>query len=135
MEKSKTKMTPEEKSALQCMIAVMLADGKIQPGEQQFLNEICRRFDITEEELNEAFATLGTSRHVFPKDPPGRISYLLDMAYMMLADGSIDPREMDLCQRASRCLGFEPAVVDQVVSAIEKGIEREKIEKLMQSFV
>lgn len=128
-------LTPEMKSTLRNVIAIMLADGKIEDTEQKYLDDVCRRIGAGREDVEEILSNLSGSRYSVPDNPRERICQLLDMVYMMASDGCVDHREMEVCIQLAECMGFDAAVVKTIVKSVDKGTEREQIQEYLQQYM
>lgn len=128
-------LTPQKKSALRNVITVMLADCKIEPTEKKFFDDFCRRIGATQEDVKEIFARLAGSQYVVPDDPRECICQLLDMVYMMVSDGHIDHREVEVCIQVAERMGFDSSVIKTIMTFVEKGTEREQIQQYLQDSI
>jgi len=119
------------KSALVTVLQVMVADGKVDPSEKMFLAKVCARLGVKEKELKKVLANPSAVQFTPPNDNKERIFQLFDVILMMLADGRIDQREMDLCIYAGRRLGFPQATVPKLVNGIieraNQGADRSEV--------
>ena len=74
---------------------------------------------------------------VVAKDQKERVRQMIDMIFMMMVDGKIDQREMDICTSIGARLGFNPSgiriLVDKIVDAINKGNSEAQIIKVAES--
>lgn len=129
----------ERQSAVRNAIGVMVADGKIDPRERQFLKAVCGRVGITESELAELVKDPGKIEFVAPDDDQERMMQLCDMIFMMLADGQIDKREMAFCIAAAQRLGLPAAVVPKltakIVSDIQQGGSQQRVTSGVSDFL
>jgi len=114
----------ERMAAVMNVTAVMFADGKIDPREMQFLAMVCKRVGVKEDELKRALSDPSKVRFTRPEDPDERARQLTDTVFMMLADGRIDQRELDLCTKFAVLLGFQPSVVPKLLHAVVNGIQK-----------
>jgi uncharacterized tellurite resistance protein B-like protein len=121
----------QRKSALVTVLRVMLADGKIDAREQVFLAKVAGRLGIKEKEFKKVLANPSAVEFHPPKDDKERICQLFDVILMMLADGRVDQREMELCIHAASRLGFRtstvPTLVNGIVQKINQGAAREQV--------
>jgi hypothetical protein len=125
------KEAKQRKSALVTVLQVMLADGKISPSEQVFLAKVAARLGMKEKELKKVLANPSAVEFTPPKDNRERVYQLFDVILMMLADGRVDQREMELCIHAASRLGFPtstvPTLVNGIVQRINQGAAREQV--------
>ena len=120
----KSQSQKEKETAVKNLIAVMLSDGKIDPNEMKHLGIVCRRHGMSEKQLKEILKKPQSIKFTVPKEPNARMQQLIDMVWMMLADGQIDQREMDMCIALAMKMGFRPSVVPQLVQHIINEVKR-----------
>jgi hypothetical protein len=58
-----------------------------------------------------------------PKTVQERAQQLADLTFMMVADGKVDKREMDVCMALASKMGFPPSVVPEALKSALKGIQ------------
>lgn len=122
----KSQSQKEKETTVKNAIAVMLADGHVDPNEMKFLAVICQRVGLSEKQL-KAILQNPQSIEFAPADNPNeRMQQLIEMVWMMMADGQIDPREMDVCMQLAIKLGFKPSAVTGLVRHIINEIERNR---------
>lgn len=114
----KSQSQKEKETAVKNLIAVMLSDGEIDQNEMKHLGIVCRRHGISEKQLKEILSKPQSIKFTVPKEPNDRMQQLIDMVWMMLADGQIDQREMDMCITLATKMGFRPSAVTQLVQHI-----------------
>jgi len=116
--------TRERKSTVMNAVAVMAADGKITPEEKTLLAVVCTRVGLSPDELKSVLEHPEKVAFTPASDQKGRIMQLLDAVFMMMIDGEIDRREMELCQAIAIKLGFPSSVVPKLVTAIIEAIKK-----------
>lgn len=126
MAEIKDQSQKEKETAVKNVIAVMLADGKIVPNEIKFLSTVCQRVGLSEKELKTILQNPQSIQFTPPKNPNNRMQELVDMVWMMLVDGQIDQREMDICIALATRLGFKPSAVGALVQHIVGELNRNK---------
>lgn len=129
----------EKKTAVMNAVVVMGADGRIDDKELAFLFAICKRVGMSEAELKEIIDDPSSVKFTVPTDPNERASMLIDIVFMMMVDGNIDRREMDLCMQIASRLGYKPVVVPKlvgaVIDAIKQGKSREQVGFSVDSYL
>ena len=129
----------EQKTAAMNLLAIMGADREAAPTEIAFFQAACRRIGISEKDLAEmrSDANEGKMNFVVPKEQKDRSQQLIDMIFMMMVDGKIDQREMDMCISIGTMLGFNPSgirtLVDKIVDIINKGSDRDQVIKYAEN--
>ena len=126
--KSRTKKAKKEKeTVVSNMFAVMLLDEKVHPKEERWFEIACGKLGFTPEEtqayidkLWENPKSLFNAKKFTPaKDVRERLNQLYPVVLMMMSDGVIDDREMEICRIYADKLGFEPYLGDQVSGCVE----------------
>jgi len=105
-------------SHIRNIIAVMAADGKVQPEELAFLMKVGKRWGISEQEIQRILKDPASIKFYVPKSNKERIQQMLELTMMMMVDGDIDATEMMVCKAAAVQLGFKPAIVDKMIKDI-----------------
>jgi uncharacterized tellurite resistance protein B-like protein len=121
----KSQSQKERESAVKNLIAVMLADGKIEDNEKVHLGRICQRYGITDKQFKEILQKPQDIKFTVPQDPNARMQQLIDIVWMMMIDGHIDQREMDMCIALAVNMGFRPSAVPQLVQHIINEIKKQ----------
>ncbi|MFZ2961179.1 MAG: TIM44-like domain-containing protein [Candidatus Ozemobacteraceae bacterium] len=107
--------------ALQYMIAVMLADGIIDPKEMAMLKAFGSQCGVAEMRLNEMIEgakQYGTNCNSIelPEDPGAAQEILRVMAGMALADGRLSTEELGALQAFGKRIGLSPLDVKMLVN-------------------
>lgn len=113
------------------LVAMMVADGSIDQSEMNVLTLQGQKLGLTDHEMEEILANPEEISFSPPTNSDQRFSHLCDLVMMMLADGRIDERERQVCDRVARSLGFPAAVVPRIVletiNKLRAGETREQI--------
>lgn len=114
-------------SHLRNLIVLARVDEKEDPRELSFIDEVIKREELSESDYDFCKKNLESIADVVPQDYSERIEYLHDMIKLMMLDGHIDQREMDLCIECADMMKI-PArnsqeLVDSMISLIRKEIE------------
>ena len=121
----KTQRNREKLSHLKNLVALSLADGKIQEPELVAIAAICSREGLTEDDLEKCLKAPESINFVPPTDEKTKIKYLKDMVMLMMVDGNIDDTEMLTCKLTAEALGFRHEIVDAMIINIIKDIKHE----------
>jgi tellurite resistance protein len=116
----------EKETTVKNAIAVMLADGHIDPREMNLLSLICRTVGLSERTLQAILQNPQSIEFAPAKNLNDRMQQLIDIVTMMLADGRIDPSEMDVCITLATRLGFRPSSVGALVQHIINEISQNR---------
>ena len=123
----KSQSQKEKETTVKNAIAVMLADGKIDPNEMKLLSVICQRVGLSEKQLKAILENPQSIEFTPAKNQNERAQQLIDMVAMMMVDGDIDSREVEILIHLASKLGFRPSSVTELVKHIinELGKNRE----------
>ncbi len=121
----------ERKSVIKNLIHVMMADGTIDEKELAFLRMVCSRVGISGKEVQYLINHPEKVDFKVPQSNEERVLHLIEVVLMMLVDGQIDAREMDVCMKTAVQLGFNPSVVPRLlhdmIEAAKRGATPNKI--------
>lgn len=103
------------KGHFSAIVRVALADGRVSDEEQQFLNKLANKLDITHEEYEEILE----NPMKYPINPPylhsQRLERLYDLARMVHVDHQLGDKQDKLLRRFGLALGFTPGNVDYII--------------------
>lgn len=115
-------LSEEKKSKIthvMSLMAVILADGKVEDEEAGLLKAIAQREGLTDEEFNDILKGKKTGvKFTVPKDEEQKIQYLKDATAMMLIDGNLNPEELKLCIAIGVKLGLPSEKVSEIITGI-----------------
>lgn len=127
----KSQAQKEKETTVKNAIAVMLADGQIDRNEMQLLGIICRRVGLSEKEFNVILQNPQSIAFTPARSLDDRMQQLIDMVAMMMIDGHIDPREMEICIHLASKLGFRPSsvagLVHHIINELENNLETQQV--------
>jgi tellurite resistance protein len=123
----KSQAQKENETTIKNAIAIMLADGQIDPNEMEFLITICQRVGLSEKQLKAILQNPQSIEFTPAKNSNERMQQLIDMVWMMMADGHIDAREMDACITLAAKLGFKASTVGALVQHIVNELDRSRV--------
>lgn len=123
--------TSKEKKAklshLKNLVALSMADGKVEKSELAAIAAVCSREGLTENDLPKCLNNPGSIDFVPPTDDNTRLRYIKDMVVLMMSDGDIDNNELLVCKLTAEALGFKHEVIDAMILNIIAEI-KEKID-------
>ncbi len=105
----------EEENAMQCMIAVMFADGKVDDAELKYLKKMARQKDISTERLQQLIDQVYSDRKIEmfnSTDRTEQINFVRMIIRMCLADGVINGAERKLLKTLAARFGYLDADID-----------------------
>ena len=134
-----SRATKEKRAAVMSMIRVMKADGQISPRERKLLSTACQAAKISEKKMNKLIQSDTPNHFRPPRKPDAKLRHLIDVVFMMLADGQIDRREMIMCREIAIQMGIRhqvvPQLVEAIVSAIRVQMARDRIILLTKKYL
>ncbi len=136
-----SKSLEAKKTRIAFLAGMMTADGKIDEKEQAFLRRKAIKIGLSSDEVKKIIndSLFGNFEPEVPEDPEERYTLLIDLVIMMLIDGHIDDKEMDLCRSKCVSLGFSeniiPIMIDIITQANDKGLSYNECIKLLDDMV
>ena len=112
------------KSHINNLITLALIDGNLDKTEQDLLYNVASQWGITPKEFQYILKNPKKVKFNPPTTKDERVHQMLDLIYMMMIDGKIQEREMDLVKTLAPSLGFPPSAVDKTVNYIIDGINQ-----------
>ena len=110
------------------LISIAMMDGVIAEPEKELLYQIADHLGITEEEFDECLEICinnpGKVIYEVPETEEEKVSFLRNLAIMMMVDGSIDERERTYLSNIADRFGYEgDKVVDILIENISKEVQ------------
>ncbi|APQ18791.1 TerB family tellurite resistance protein [Maribacter hydrothermalis] len=105
----------KRKSHFKNLLAVAMADGKLDNIEFDYIMQLADKCYMTGDEVKRVIDFPEAISFHPPKTERERFDQMYDLVTVMLVDGRIDDREMQLCKVFAMKLGFKPAIVDKLV--------------------
>ena len=109
----------ERESLIQCMVAVMLADGVIDPREEKQLTEMAARQNMPAERLKELISqTQNDSEARLPQveDWEKRNAFFKALVQMCLADGNVSSSERQVLRALAVHMGYSDVDIDLMIT-------------------
>lgn len=104
------------KGHFSAIVRVALADGRVSEQEQEFLDKLASRLEISQEEYDEILA----DPLKYPINPPvmhvQRLERLYDLGRMVHTDHQLGDKQDTMLRRFALALGFTPGDVDAIVN-------------------
>ena len=120
----------EQLSHLKQLILLALADGRLDKRELGALAAVASRDGLTRPDVERCIKDPDSVDFVMPDEENSKAKYLRDMVLLMMADGVVEAREMEICRLTAQALGYEPEVIDGLLYGLVRSIEEaEKGEK------
>ena len=97
-------------------------DGTIDSAEIIMLRNIQEKLGLNQKEIEEIKSNPRNVKFEPPKTKEERFAHLVDLVFVMLANGVADPRESILVKNIAKILGFDPNLVPIIVLKITEAI-------------
>lgn len=105
----------KRKSHFKNLLAVAMADGNLDNVEFEYIMQLADKCYMTRDEVKRVIDFPEAISFHPPKTDRERFDQMYDLVTVMLVDGEIDDREMQLCKVFAMRLGFKPVLVDKLV--------------------
>lgn len=105
----------KRKSHFKNLLAVAMADGHLDNIEFEYIMQLANQCYMSREEVQRVIDFPEAINFHAPKTNRERFDQMYDLVTVMLVDGNIDDREIQLCKIFAMRLGFKPAIVDKLV--------------------
>lgn len=102
-------------SHLKSLVALSMADGKVQKSELVAIAAVCSREGLSDCDLQKCLNNPESIDFVPPTDDNTRLRYLKDMVLLMMSDGNIDKNEYAVCKLTAEALGYRHEVIDAML--------------------
>jgi uncharacterized tellurite resistance protein B-like protein len=128
-----------KKSHLKNLIEVAFSDGQMDNDEYILLLSLARKLNINDEEIKKIKENPNSIKFYPPSSSRERFDQIYDLVCMMMVDGVIHRKEMEICKNLALKLGYLPQIVDHFVSSIgdnvRKGISKEQSFKQLSNLI
>jgi len=113
------------KGHLRNLIEVAYSDGEFDALEVDYLLSLAGRFKISEAELKSIKDNPELIDYEAPQRDQQRFEHLYQLVNMMMMDGVIHDKELEICKKYAQRLNLRPEFVDDMVLAIPESREKE----------
>lgn len=110
---------------LKNLIEVAYSDGEFDTVEVDYLLSLAGRFNISEAELKSIKDNPESVDYEPPTRDQQRFEHLYQLVNMMMIDGVIHEKEVEICKKYAQRLNLRPEFVDDMVEAIPESREKE----------
>lgn len=108
----------KRKSHFKNLLAVAMSDSNLANVEFDFIIGLANKCYMTQDEVRRVIDHPEQINFYPPQTTRERIDQLYDLVTVMLVDGTIDPRELEICKTFAMRLGFRPAIIDQMIKDV-----------------
>ena len=113
------------KGHIRNLIEVAYSDGEFDALEVDYLLSLAGRFKISEAELKSIKENPEAIDYEAPHRDQQRFEHLYQLVNMMMIDGVIHDKELEICKKYAQRLNLRPEFVDDMVLAIPESREKE----------
>jgi uncharacterized tellurite resistance protein B-like protein len=113
------------KGHIRNLIEVAYSDGEFDTLEVDYLLSLAGRFKISEAELKSIKDNPESIDYEAPHRDQQRFEHLYQLVNMMMMDGVIHDKELEICKKYAQRLNLRPEFVDDMVIAIPESREQE----------
>lgn len=113
------------KGHLRNLIEVAYSDGEFDTLEVDYLLSLAGRFNISEAELKSIKDNPEAIEYEAPNRDQQRFEHLYQLVNMMMMDGVIHEKELEICKKYAQRLNLRPEFVDDMVEAIPESRAKE----------
>ncbi|MGD1894585.1 MAG: hypothetical protein ACFB15_28825 [Cyclobacteriaceae bacterium] len=114
------------KGHMRNLIEVAYSDGEFDTLEVDYLLSLAGRFKISEAELKSIKDNPESIDYEAPHRDLQRFEHLYQLVNMMMMDGVIHDKELEICKKYAQRLNLRPEFVDDMVLAIPESREKEQ---------
>lgn len=131
------KLNQELESHFLNLYTVALSDSMIDTKELEFLYQFGEERGVSSEKIDEIISNPHKIRFTIPENVFQKIDHLFDFAHMVLADGKIDTREIDIFKKICIKYSFEeeniPDLIEFLIEEAKKGTPKDEIFEIVQN--
>lgn len=113
------------KGHLKNLLEVATSDGSLDGIEVDFLLSLAGRFNISEQELREIKDHPSLVEYNPPTADRERFDHLYQLVSMMMVDGKVHEKELEICKNFAVKLGLRPEFVADMIQVINEDEKRE----------
>ena len=114
----KSQAEKERLSHVKTLLALALADGKLEKDEIAVIASVASRENIDVKEVEKMLEGKDNVKFVVPETDEAKIQQLKDMVIMMMIDGEINEKELDLCRATADYYGYREEVIEFLVKQV-----------------
>lgn len=113
------------KAHIKNLLELAMADGQFDEIEAEYLLALAQRFNISEVQLQKIKDNLGGVEYVPPKTDLEKFEHLHHLIRMMMMDGEIHEKELEICKLLALRLGLKAEFVDDFIRVIGDDVRNE----------
>ncbi|MEL7001598.1 MAG: TerB family tellurite resistance protein [Bacteroidota bacterium] len=106
----------KNKSHLKNLMSIAMADGQFAESERHILFSVARRLGMSDEDISIVYENPESIQFIPPSSHNEKMDQIYDFIYLISADRTVDPKELDICKKLASHLEIAPSVVDGLLS-------------------
>lgn len=114
----------ERLSHVKTMLALALADGKLEENEIAAIATVASRENVDVKEVEKMLEGKDNVTFTIPKSDEEKAQQIKDLVVLMMIDGTINEKELALCRAVAENYGYRPEVVDALVMSFVEEIKK-----------
>jgi uncharacterized tellurite resistance protein B-like protein len=112
----------KRKSHFKNLLAVALADGKMENVEFDFILHLAEKCYMSEKEVKRVIEHPDAITFLQPQTEREKFDQLYDLVTVMLIDGEISDKEMTLCKTFAMRMGYRTQVIDDLIGLVVQNV-------------
>lgn len=109
-----------KKSHLRNLVALARIDENLHEAEVEFIYKAGKRYGLKEKQIATIIEENISPEDIVPTSHEGKINLLFDLVGMMLADGIVEPGELEFCDDIARKFSFTHEIVHKIIDYIQR---------------
>lgn len=108
------------------LYAMSSVDGKFSKSEAEAIIRICERYGIKRQDITEIFEDKATFDYTLPSDSCEKLEQMYDFVTVVVADGTIATKELDLCKEMARLLKLPLDNINHLLITMVESIQNNR---------
>lgn len=108
------------------LFALSSIDGKFSKSEAETILRICDRYGIVRQDISEMKKDGVTFEYSIPSDTYEKLEQIYDFVTLILADGTIDTKELDLCRELTKILQIDQKNINNLMMTMIENIQKDR---------
>lgn len=109
-----------KKNHISNLIALAQIDDELHDAEIDFIYKVGRKYGLKDKHITNILSGKDVIKSEIPAGHSDKINQLFDLVGMMLADGIIEPVEIEFVNSVAKKFGFTNEIVNQLIEYITK---------------
>ncbi len=110
------------KSHLKNLMAMAMADGKLEDSEYKFLLKIAEKYSISINEVDKMKSMIASKGDFEFEKGSTKFEQIYDLVKMMMIDNNINANELKMCKNFAKKIGYAVNKVDELIESVVQNI-------------